>query len=155
MARLTPEQLEQKIHAVLRDQPPRRAPLSLESRVLGEIARRQAQPWWHKSFAYWPSSMRLLFVIVSVAFAGAALLGSMHLAGLISAQTFAPVVQPVVGTVMTLRAAGAALWDLVRPLAPSISTQTLYVGLAIIGASYALLVGLGATAYRFLWHPER
>ena len=44
MARLTPEQLEQKIHAVLREQPARRAPMSPESRVLGEIARRQALP---------------------------------------------------------------------------------------------------------------
>lgn len=48
MARLTPEQLEQKIHAVLREQPTRRAPMSLEARVLGEIAWRQALPWWNR-----------------------------------------------------------------------------------------------------------
>ncbi len=155
MARLTPEQLEQKIHAVLREQPPRRAPMSLESRVLGEIARRQALPWWRKSYAYWPQSMRLLFMLVSVAVVAGGVLGSMHLAGLLTAQTFAPVIQPVVGAVATLRAAGHALYDLVRPLAPSVSTQWLYVALAVIGASYALLVGLGATAYRVLWHAHR
>lgn len=155
MARLTPEQLEQQIHAVLRDQPPRRAPLSLEARVLGEISRRQALPWWRKSYTYWPQSVRLIFMVVSVACVAGGLLGSMHLAGLLSAQTFAPIVQPVVGAIATLRAAGHALYELVRPLAPSISTSWLYVALAVIGAAYALLVGLGATAYRVLWHPHR
>lgn len=155
MDRLTPEQLEQQIHAVLRDQPPRRAPLSLEARVLGEIARRQALPWWRKSIAYWPQSMRLGFIVLSSALVVGGLLGSMHLAGMLTAQTFAPVVDPVVGGIATLRAAGVVLLDLVRPLAPSISSQWLYAALAVIGASYALLVGLSATAYRMLWHPQR
>ena len=155
MARLTPEQLEQKIHAVLREQPLRRAPFSLESRVLGEIARRQALPWWHKSFAYWPTPVRIAFVVVGAALVAGALLGSMHLAGLLSAQTFAPVIQPLVNASVTLRAAGSALGELARPLLPSISNQWLYIALAVIGASYALLLGIGATAYRVLWHPHR
>ena len=155
MARLTPEQLEQKIHAVLREQPARRAPMSLESRVLGEIARRQALPWWKKSYANWPAPMRLAFLALGVALAVGTLLGSMHLAGVLSAQTFAPVIQPLVNATLTLRAAGSALGELVRPLLPSISNQWLYIALAVIGASYALLLGIGATAYRVLWHPGR
>ena len=155
MARLTPEQLEQKIHAVLREQPARRAPMSLESRVLGEIARRQALPWWKKSYANWPAPMRLAFLALGVALAVGTLLGSMHLAGVLSAQTFAPVIQPLVNAAVTLRAAGSALGELVRPLLPSISNQWLYIALAVIGASYALLLGIGATAYRVLWHPGR
>ncbi|WP_221032248.1 hypothetical protein [Actomonas aquatica] len=155
MARLTPEQLEQKIHAVLREQPPRRAPMSLESRVLGEIARRQALPWWHKSYAYWPQPMRLTFLVIACGLAAAAVLGSMHLAGLFSAAAITSFFEPITSAVATLRAAGSSLGELVRPLVPTISTQWLYVALAVIGASYALLVGVGATAYRFLWHPQR
>ena len=155
MARLTPEQLEKKIHAVLREQPPRRAPMSLESRVLGEIARRQALPWWQKSYAYWPAPMRMAFLALGVALALGALLGSMHLAGVLSSQLFAPLLQPLVNASVTLRAAGSALGELVRPLLPSISNQWLYIALAVIGASYALLLGIGATAYRVMWRPDR
>ncbi len=155
MARLTPEELEQRIHAVLREQPLRRAPMSLEARVLGEIARRQALPWWHKSYAYWPQPVRLAFVLVSVAMLVVGVLGYMQVFGGASIESLAPLVQPVSAAVATLRAAGNALWELVRPLAPSISTQWLYIAVAVIGASYAMLVGVGATAYRFLWSHDR
>lgn len=155
MARLTPEQLEQRIHAVLREQPLRRAPMSLETRVLGEIARRQALPWWHKSYAYWPQPVRLAFVLVSVAMLVIGVLGYIQVFGGASIESLAPLVQPVSAAVATLRAAGNALWELVRPLAPSISTQWLYIAVAVIGASYAMLVGVGATAYRFLWSHDR
>lgn len=140
---------------MLREQPLRRAPMSLETRVLGEIARRQALPWWHKSYAYWPQPVRLAFVLVSVAMLVIGVLGYIQVFGGASIESLAPLVQPVSAAVATLRAAGNALWELVRPLAPSISTQWLYIAVAVIGASYAMLVGVGATAYRFLWSHDR
>jgi len=82
MARLTPEQLEQKIHAVLREQPMRRAPMSLEDRVLGEITRRQALLWWHQSFSFWPTPVRLAFLVIASGLVAVALLFSMQLMGL-------------------------------------------------------------------------
>lgn len=140
---------------MLREQPLRRAPMSLETRVLGEIARRQALPWWHKSYAYWPQPVRLAFVLVSVAMLVIGVLGYIQVFGGASIESLAPLVQPVSAAVATLRAAGNALWELVRPLAPSISTQWLYIAVAVVGASYAMLVGVGATAYRFLWSHDR
>jgi hypothetical protein len=48
------ERLEQLLGRTVRDLPLRRAPLELELRVLGELERRQASPWWRLSFAHWP-----------------------------------------------------------------------------------------------------
>ncbi len=155
MARLTPEQLEQKIHAVLREQPSRRAPFSLEARVLGEIARRQALPWWQKSFAYWPAPVRTAFVVLGLALVAAALLGSMQLAGVVGTETIDNLLRPARDAAATLRTAGAALWGLVDDFLPTISTQWLYLALGVVGAAYALMLALGATAYRVLWQPQR
>ncbi|MCC5024109.1 MAG: hypothetical protein J6386_15560 [Candidatus Synoicihabitans palmerolidicus] len=155
MARLTPEQLEQKIHAVLREQPTRRAPMSLEARVLGEIAWRQALPWWNKSYANWPQPVRLSFILVGVALAAAALLGSMHLAGMVSAQTVGNLLRPISDAGATLKTAGTTLVSLGRLFMPNLSTHWLYVALGVIGAAYAMMIGLGATAYRVLWANQR
>jgi hypothetical protein len=38
--------LERLIHETLRELPARQAPSSLENRVLAELARRTALPWW-------------------------------------------------------------------------------------------------------------
>lgn len=155
MARLTPEQLEQQIHAVLREQPTRRAPMSLEARVMGEIARRQAQPWWQKSFSYWPSSVRLAFVVVATGLMAAMVLGSMQVFGVVSAETTSQIVRPFTDAWATLRAAGSALASLKPDFMSGISHQWLYLALGVIGAAYAMMIGLGATAYRVLWAQHR
>ncbi len=151
MARLTPEELEQKIHAVLREQPPRRAPMSLEARVLGEIARRQALPWWQQSYAYWPNAVKLSFLVIATGIAGALLLFSMQLLGVVSGESVRQLFEPVFGAVHTLRAGASAVIGLVTPSMPEFSNTFLYGGLAILGGAYAVMLGLGATAYRVLW----
>jgi hypothetical protein len=151
MARLTPEQLEQKIHAVLRQQPTRRAPMSLEARVMGEITRRQALPWWHKSFAYWPGSVRVAFMVVATGLVAAAVLGSMQLAGVISGQALMTVFRPVQDAVLTLKSAGLAIGGAVKSVVPGFSQTWLYVALGVIGAAYTIMFGIGATAYRVFW----
>lgn len=140
---------------MLRAQPPRSAPSSLEARVLGEIARRQALPWWHKSYNYWPAPVRLAFLVAGVALLAAALFGSMQVAGLLSPAAIATAWRPVQDASATLHTAGEALLSLLRQMLPSISHQWLYAALAVIGAAYALMVGLGATAYRLLWQDQR
>ena len=62
MEHLNPEPLEKRVHAALRSLPDRRAPDSLAARVLAEIERRAAIPWWHKSLAYWPQWARGTFL---------------------------------------------------------------------------------------------
>ncbi len=49
--------LERLIHSVLREQPPLRAPASLESRVLAALEY-EALPWWRRGFAQWPLGAR-------------------------------------------------------------------------------------------------
>jgi hypothetical protein len=154
MARLTPEQLEQRIHNVLRVQPPRRAPLSLEARVLAEIARRQALPWWQKSFAQWPMAMRLAFVFSALGCLGLALLVTAQVGGWVSAAEASALLQPVTDLVNTVRAIAGLLTEVVGRLFPAVLPMWIYGGLAVLTALYATLVGLGATAYRLLWQAR-
>lgn len=154
MARLTPEQLEQQIHAVLRSQPPRRAPRSLETRVLAELARRQALPWWQQSFAQWPLPMRVAFLISSLVLAGLAVLASAQAAGVISAAEHNAFLLPARDFFASMQAMGSTLSGLVARLMPQVSTFWIYAGLAGMGALYATLIGLGATAYRFIWQQR-
>ena len=151
MARLTPEELEQKIHAVLREQPARRAPISLEARVLGEIARRNALPWWHKSYAFWPTPVRAFFVAVTLITAVACVLAGVFGFSEVGTAITASIVQPVRELLVSLHQAGTTLSSLLQRLLPSVESTWIYAVLAVVGAAYATLVGLGATAYRLLW----
>jgi len=153
--RLTPEELEARLHAVLREQPMRRAPDTLAQRVLAEIARRDARPWWQKSYAYWPAGVRMAFLVLSLCAATAIGFAAMlFLGGNTLAESITGAVRPVVEAFGTCRAAGAALVDLVRGWLPSISPIWIYGALGAAGAAYAALVGLGATAYRLLQQPR-
>jgi len=60
----------------IRRLPARRAPSTLESRVLGELARRASQPWWHRSFGHWPAFARVGLVTACVALIAPTLLGA-------------------------------------------------------------------------------
>src|ERR1700743_3939593 len=79
MAKLTPTESEQKLEQVLsqglRGLPLRRAPSSLEGRVINELARRAALPWWRASFGTWPVAARVGFVLVCAALVAATILG--------------------------------------------------------------------------------
>src|ERR1035438_2139941 len=57
------DKLEASIHRVLRKLPDRKAPFTLEARVLAELGRRASLPWWRKSFAHWPSAVRAGFFV--------------------------------------------------------------------------------------------
>lgn len=151
MARLTPAQLEQKLQAVLRAQPLRPAPRTLEARVLGEIARRQALPWWHQSFAFWPQPVKLAFLVLGVGLAALALLFSMHVLGVINTRAIQQVFEPLATAGHTLRLAVMSVSEMIGRLVPEVSPTVVYGGLALVGGAYAVMLGLGATAYRVLW----
>jgi len=61
------------------------------------------------------------------------------------------VFQPLVGAWQTLKVAGTAIAGLFSFTMPQISSTWLYAGLAVLGGAYAVMLGLGATAYRVLW----
>lgn len=140
------DRLESSIHRVLRSVPDRRAPAGLQARVLAEIARRQALPWWRKSFAHWPAFVRALF------FSGSAVAAALVAAGLLyvmrgpgagvagAAESFA-----------WIRAAWnfvASADSSIRQVYAAIPRIWLFGAVALIGSLYALLGAIGATAYR-------
>lgn len=153
--RITPEELEARLDAVLREQPLRRAPDSLSQRVLAEIARRESRPWWQKNYTHWPAAVRMAFMVLSLCAVTAVVFAAMlFVGGNTLGDSITGAFRPVVEAFDTCRAAAFALTDLVRGWLPSVSPIWIYGGLAAAGAAYATLVGLGATAYRLLQQPR-
>jgi len=63
------DRLERLLAGTVHELAARRAPHTLESRVLGELARRAAQPWWRRSFGHWPAFARAGFIVTCGALA--------------------------------------------------------------------------------------
>jgi hypothetical protein len=140
----TPEQLERFIDQALRDQPPRRAPSDLESKVMAAIADRAAMPWWRSSFAHWPAAARVLFLAASAVFvkfgldAAALVIGPIDPAAR-STELFAELTW--------IR----ALFVSVEAVLRSLPSWWIYSGLIVLGALYVMLFGVSAAAYRTLY----
>jgi hypothetical protein len=137
--------LEQLIHQTLRALPDRKAPRTLESRVLAGIAARQALPWWRQSFAHWPVLVRVAFL----ALAGG-LAAGLVLLGATSSADVLPAVREFLAPLAQVRVVSTFVADLSETIFRSIPTLWLYGVVAFIATLYAALVGLGATAYRTL-----
>ncbi|MCR6655410.1 MAG: hypothetical protein NVV63_06210 [Opitutus sp.] len=147
---LSPENeknLERLVHQALRSLPERRAPRSLESRVLAAIEARAARPWWQKSFAQWPVAARATFLVVSTF----ALLFAAWFAGVFSLAPVADVVVAKFSWVTAIRSAFSELGEVGAMLLRNVPAMWLYGALAAVGLLYAALFGLGATAYRTLY----
>ena len=144
------DRLERQVHAALRGLPPLRAPSRLESRVLRELARREARPWWRQGFGRWPLAARLLFVplsagFIKLAFLSVGALGSavdtaQRVAGLGAVENRW---QALSDTLQTLRTVGG----LVVQNVPQIWIYGL-VGFGLL--LYVSLFGIGAAAFRSL-----
>ena len=137
------QQLERLVDKALRDQPLRRAPVDLESKVMAEIAHRAAAPWWQGSFSGWPVAARMLFIIASAAFITLVLKGSalildpIHPSALLADVAWIPSLFKTIGTVFRDL---PSLW--------------VYGGVAILGVLYLTLFGVSAAAYRTLYAPR-
>jgi hypothetical protein len=144
----SPDELEKRIHRTLRALPERQAPQSLENRVLAELSRRAALPWWRRSYLQWPLAMRAGFVVLSTA-AGATLIWVMY--GIRSSGELAEIAAHVSQHFQWLaiaQAVGASLIQAGGDLARAIPPLWLYTGLGVLAACYATLAGVGAAAYR-------
>lgn len=149
-SRRPPEPLEQVVHRALRELPARRAPRSLEQRVLAELERRAARPWWRKSFAHWPAPALAGFVLVSLAVIKLVVTGAgWAIAGFPSAEFQAAIAQPLQwwGGALTVADALSGTFEL---MARHIPPLWWYGGLATFAAVYAALFGLGAAAFKVL-----
>jgi hypothetical protein len=132
---------ERLFDRALHELPLRRAPPTLESRVLRELQRRAALPWWRRSFGHWPLPARGAFLAICLALTWLAFIGgAAAVAGVNS--LFWP---RRIALVMV--SAG----NLAAPLAHIVPPQWLYDGVAIGAVLYAMLFGLGAALYRALY----
>jgi len=147
MNRMTPEQIEKMVHKALRSLPDRRAPASLEARVLAAVAAQAAIPWWHKSWRHWPRPVRVLFVL------GCGMVAALMIGG--GAYVQLDLEPGRIGAAADIAdrliAVGSGVTNLVSLVIRNIPATWLYGSIAVIGAMYAMLFGLGATAYRTLW----
>lgn len=148
------DNLERLIHRTLRELPPRRAPHSLEARVLAEISRRAALPWFRKSFIHWPVPARAAFIVLSVGVVKLVLMAAVWMmAGFDTAQFRAAFSQPVTWMESSVAVVNAVMgfFDImIRNIPP----LWLYGGVAVVASLYVTLFGLGAAAYKAL-HAQR
>lgn len=147
--------LARLLDGVLRDLGPRRAPPTLESRVLAQIARRRMNPGTLRSFRHWPLGARALFLAVSFALIGIMLAGvagvpfPAPLDQLSSGEWLRPVAIAA-AFLQSLPASFAAITALADAPAAWLTTA-----LAAVALLYAALFGLGAAAYRLLYLRPR
>jgi len=146
--------LERLISAGLAAQPTIKAPPMLQTRVLAELARRAALPWWHRSFSHWPMSMRIAFMLTALAAVRLALSvtawsDARHAAKQITA--------PVSGGLSWLQIAASVyssvaslLHDVGATIVHTIPNLWLYAAIGGLIGTYLLLAGIGVTVYRTL-----
>jgi len=145
-----PEKLEASIHRLLRSIPDRRAPASLEARVLGELSRRAALPWWQKSYAYWPSAVRAAFFVGSALAAALIVSGLFVLVRSSGATALAGGVAERFSWLVLARELFAAANDRLRVLIGAIPSLWIYGAVGTVAVCYATLAAIGAATYRTL-----
>jgi hypothetical protein len=143
-------QLERLIGGALKSQPLRRAPASLETRVLARIEQQMlALPWWRAGFAHWPVAARVAMVVALLAVTGL----TVHVViWLFQGPT--PINETVESSVTWARSTAtmfSMLLDLCISIFYVIPARWITLGLAFGAGMYFLLFALGATAYRTLY----
>jgi hypothetical protein len=142
------QELERLIGATLRQLPLRQAPPALESRVLQELERRAALPWWSRSLAHWPLAARAVFVLICIGLAGAALLAAPWAANGFESLHDTAVSMPWAHEAITLASiAGDLLALLLRTVPPAWLHDALTVSVLL----YAAFFGLAIAGYRTLY----
>ena len=153
----TDEKLERLVSQVLRDQPLRRAPASLENRVLGELAARARRPWWRRGVASWPVAVRIPVIAGCAICVPLVWIASLWLAARLVSVTRSRMAGPLA----TLRDAGqtfASLRAVTAHLIQSIPHEWLIGGIIASATVYAVLFALVAVGYSLLYrrpdHPK-
>jgi hypothetical protein len=151
MERMTPEELEKMVHAALRALPDRRAPATLEARVLAAVERRAALPWWHQSWSCWPQWVRASFLVFCGGVAGLLLFGAIYLQAGFDSGPVRDALAPTLAWIDRAFGLGRALANSVAFVGRLIPEWCLYAVIAFVAGLYAMLFGLGAAAYRTFW----
>ena len=151
MKKLNEQELEQFIHSTLRSLPARRAPRSLESRVMAALEQQAMIPWYHKSWSYWPAAVRAAFLALVIGVKGA-VVAAFYL-GFNGVEQSGIAEQAGERLSIFARIYHVAAWivDLGAQVVNSIPPLWLYGGVTAIALMYATFFGLGAFAYRTLY----
>jgi hypothetical protein len=143
--------LEAAIHRALKSIPDRRAPASLEGRVLRELERRAALHWWRRSYIHWPVAVRAGFFAAS-AVAAAVVVTALVAAGIpAGAQQLAGDVAHRFAWLSLVRELFSAAGERVRVTLGSVPSLWLYAAGGTLVAFYASLMAIGAATYRTLY----
>ncbi|HEX5459879.1 MAG TPA: hypothetical protein VFX20_07900 [Steroidobacteraceae bacterium] len=149
----TDEKLERLVGQVLRDQPLRRAPASLEARVLGELAARARLPWWRRGIATWPAAVRVPVIGVCAVCVPLVWILSLWVATrLVSVATH----PQLAGPLASLWGAGhaiASFGTITSHIIQSIPREWLVGGIIATATLYAVLFALVAVGYSLLYRP--
>lgn len=144
-----PEPLESLVGHLARSQPLRRAPASLEQRVLAQLALQQANvPWWRKGFAHWPLAARAAFLIASYGFVRLTFTGVMSLISFVGSREATGETMSLVHSCTELMSAATSTGS---ALMHAIPANWLYASVVVGFALYAVLFGIGTVAYRTLY----
>jgi len=145
--------LAEQLHRELHQLPNLKAPTTLGPRVLAAIAARQEAPWWKKSWASWPASMKLAFLVT-----GIAAIAGLILAGAAIPQ-FGTLTSGVTESVGGMFASLKPYYDFAARFTTSVGLTLgaagpkLYWYLAtLIGIAYATCIGLGTLGYRLVFN---
>ncbi|MBP7141945.1 MAG: hypothetical protein KBA71_08560 [Opitutaceae bacterium] len=145
---------EDALDSALKGLPSRRAPATLEARVLAAIAGLEATPWWRKGFAFWPPVMRVVFLIVTLGIATGTVWALLH-GG--SGASMAALGDWMGSVFRGWSRAQSVAADLFRHVIDSLSpTAQLWIltGIGLVALCYATLIGTGAALYRIFMRPQ-
>ncbi len=154
MKNMNEQELEQFIHRQLRAQPPRRAPRTLETRVLAALEQRAAIAWYHKSWAYWPAAVRSAFLAVATGVAGAALTACYLFSTGATATNLGGEVAARFSWATRLGAVLNGVSEFISLVIRNVPPLWLYGGVAFVAMMYVTFFGLGAAAYRTLYRSN-
>ncbi|HVU18034.1 MAG TPA: hypothetical protein VHD32_13995 [Candidatus Didemnitutus sp.] len=148
MKKMNEKELEQLIHTTLRSLPNRRAPGTLEARVLAALEHRSTVAWYHRSWSYWPAAVRVAFLTLA---SGAATLGLVAMYFVRQGVELSRVGHELAAQfpqVAEWYAAGTWFVSFANRFVTNLPALWLYGGLATVAALYATFFGVGAAAYR-------
>jgi hypothetical protein len=137
------DEIERQVTRALRDQPMRRAPSTLERRVLAQIESGAAAMGWRRGFAHWPVPARVVFLAASVGVVKVALLLAMWLATPLDSPAVSVQLPSQVAWLQTLLVA-------IGSVARTVPSVWVHVGIALLAIMYVALFGIGASAYRMV-----
>lgn len=144
-------ELEQYIGKLLRAQPLRQAPASLEARIQQQLAAEAARPWWLQGFSAWPWLARILFALVSVGLLALTWLTSDRLSRIADSLQQSSLANTGRATAQMFANLGHALQTLGEMLTRNVPSAWLYGAAGVTLFLYVALFGLGAAAFRTLF----